>query len=881
MSQCLFGVETEYAVAMLDQDRSAVEHTAADLVGLAPQLMATLPDGGAYGYFLENGGRLYMDCGKPEYSTPECTHPDDLVRHVGAGHRIVARLAGACVGRFPDVHEALVLRSNVDYSGNGATWGCHESYLHRGEPRLFPQQLIPHLASRIVYSGAGGFDNLRPRELRFTLSPRALHTVREISDNSTGGRGIFHTKHESLSQAGYHRLHVICGESLCSQLALWLKIGTTALVVALIDAGLQPGEGVRLPQPVTALQRFALDPSCRSTVVCADGVRRSAIDIQRHYLEAVESNLGAGFLPPWAAAVCERWRAVLDRLDQGPEAVAAELDWAMKLAVYGDHLRRGGFDWELVGRCNQVMAEIAPPLPATGILPDLLADPTPPPAAQRAAATAEELAARHGLRDGELARFGEQRDRLFTLDARFGELGDEGIFGALDAKGVLLHRVVGEVEIERAVAHPPPGGRARVRGKQVRRLHRHGDRYVAGWSQIVDNGADRYLDLGDPFARLAEWRSIDELTPHFVFPGHRDFTLETARRAAIRRLRGARYRQGMQAIDCALLFVGDRAEMLHLRLLQATARHRLGQRRRARSLMTTLRRRAAAADDGPTYLAAAAHQIAADVSAARPRDELLQAVGELERHPWVAASARRAAPLQLLRARVELASGNFATARELVGEAMIGATEQEGCFDLEAYLTTRIECGVAMDQPECPLAGTRESGSRLRLLTICEAACAAQQRHGGDRVRAIEHARNALRGIELNENEEERLFVARIAIATLLDLGDVADAEAALERFASLRGSEIAEHRYHMEMLYGDVHLRRAARLGATEAHGRGTATPRRRSAALWYADRARSHYHRAARLATRLDAAFATTWRGDRARRRLARQQAERRAVR
>ncbi len=102
-------------------------------------------------------------------------------------------------------------------------------------------------------------------------------------------RGIFHTKDESLSSEGYHRLHVLCGESLCSHLGAWLKVGTTALVVAMIDAGLRPGDGVRLKSPLSAMQTFASDPQCKATVLSARGKRLTAHMIQRHYLEQAEA----------------------------------------------------------------------------------------------------------------------------------------------------------------------------------------------------------------------------------------------------------------------------------------------------------------------------------------------------------------------------------------------------------------------------------------------------------------------------------------------------------------------------------------------------------------------------------------------------------------
>src|SRR5438105_1625393 len=93
---------------------------------------------------------------------------------------------------------ARLSKQNVDYSGTGATWGAHESYGCRPLPPGCARQLVPHLVSRLIYTGAGGFANRSPG-MEFSLSPRALHMERAVSSESTCQRGIFHTRHEPLT----------------------------------------------------------------------------------------------------------------------------------------------------------------------------------------------------------------------------------------------------------------------------------------------------------------------------------------------------------------------------------------------------------------------------------------------------------------------------------------------------------------------------------------------------------------------------------------------------------------------------------------------------------------------------------------------------------
>ncbi|MGA2168514.1 MAG: proteasome accessory factor PafA2 family protein [Terracidiphilus sp.] len=259
MAERLLGVETEYAIsAMQGQEAADRRIIVRHLLDLAHTTLPNVQDGSSSGLFLENAARLYLDCGLHlEYSTPECANPWDAVRYVEAGHRTMLNLIQKMTDqRTPELQTGY--RVNVDYSGAGATWGCHESYLHRMSPASLPPHLIPHLVTRIVYTGAGGFESFSGG-LKFTLSPRAAHIERTISSDSTSDRGIFHTKDEPLC-AGHHRLHVLCGESLCSKLAMFVKFVAASLIVAMAEAGLCPGDAVQLDSPLAALRTVAADP---------------------------------------------------------------------------------------------------------------------------------------------------------------------------------------------------------------------------------------------------------------------------------------------------------------------------------------------------------------------------------------------------------------------------------------------------------------------------------------------------------------------------------------------------------------------------------------------------------------------------------------------
>jgi hypothetical protein len=512
MTERLFGVETEYALTGLDArgrpiPRELVLHR---LMALARARLPYIPDVTGRGLFLATGARFYIDVpDHPEFTTPECTTPWDVVRYVQAGERTLLQLATELVRRERRIAEVVILRSNVDYSGSRSTWGTHESYLHRSNPRALPAHVISHLVSRIIYTGAGGFNSRCGHGIDFTLSPRVPHLEHTVSEQSTHSRGIFHTKDESLSGNGYHRLHILCGESVCSEHAAWLKVGATALVVALIDGGANPGDAVHLQSPLSAMQAFASDPTCTATARASSGKDLTALAIQRHYLAMAEARLDTRCMPPWARAVCQLWRTTLDQLATAADSMATTLDWAIKLALFKRRAQQRGFAWDSLRHWNHIAAQLSTVLsdcahPDEGFPVDAILDEHGPVAdeVRRLMPYVRE----HGLEWKQLRTFIQLRQELFEIDTRFGQLGAKGIFTTLDGAGVLTHHVDGVNAVAQAMEHAPVVGRAHLRGRRVRELSGNGERYVCDWHGLWDQQGGRRLDLQDPFDASVEWQ---------------------------------------------------------------------------------------------------------------------------------------------------------------------------------------------------------------------------------------------------------------------------------------------------------------------------------------------------------------------------------------
>ena len=514
MKDRMLGLETEYAFTALDRQGRGMdrEQVIERLFQLASRELSHLMARSHRGMFFPNGSLLYLDCGlHVEVATPECLDPYDVVLYQAAGDRMLAGLVGDLAAKDGAISEAVFSKCNVDYAANSdTTWGCHESYLHCGKSAEFPGQLIPHLVSRIVYTGAGGWNSVSPG-LEFLLSPRVEHLVTDVSKDSTQERGLFHTKDEPLASKGFHRLHLLCGESLCSETASWLKLGTTALIVALIEAGLKPGRAVMPQSPREAMNIFARDPECKEVVKGMDGASFTAIEMQRHYLDQVRSCIHDPYMPRWAEAVCQKWQEVLDRLELGaPESMQRTLDWAMKLLLYKHHARRCGFEWDKIACWNTVLRRLRQALNERGCDPlavplkaeMVLGTATPVP---EAIVGLRPFMLQHGLEWDDLERFLLMRDELFEADFRFSQIGKTSIFASLDRKGLLDHRILGVGEVEEAMDQPPKAGRARLRGQVIRRLAGSPSRCFCDWTTIHNPAAGHLLDLSDPFREEEHW----------------------------------------------------------------------------------------------------------------------------------------------------------------------------------------------------------------------------------------------------------------------------------------------------------------------------------------------------------------------------------------
>jgi Pup amidohydrolase len=292
---------------------------------------------------LTNGARYYVDHAHPEYSTPECTNPRDLVIHDKAGERILELSIARATQAMPVGQRVLVYKNNTD--NKGVSYGTHENYLvDRAVP--FPRivrDITPHFVSRQIFCGAGllgGSD-----DIPYQISQRADFFEVEVGLETTLKRPIVNTRDEPHADPEkYRRLHVIIGDANMSEVATYLKTGVTAIVLMMIEDEAVT-EPFALENPVQALRSISHDLSCRRTVRLKDGRAVRAVDIQWGYHEMASKYIARHDVPSWTVDVMSRWEETLGALEVDPMKLERQLDWVAKLSTLSSYRDKHGLEW--------------------------------------------------------------------------------------------------------------------------------------------------------------------------------------------------------------------------------------------------------------------------------------------------------------------------------------------------------------------------------------------------------------------------------------------------------------------------------------------------------------------------------------------------------
>jgi Pup amidohydrolase len=397
----------------------AVSNDAADM----------LPDDevGLANVILTNGARLYVDHAHPEFSSPEVTNPRDAVLWDKAGERVMA-IAAEHAARIPGAGYIQLYKNNTD--NKGASYGSHENYLMRRQTPFseIVRYLTPFFVTRQVVCGAGrvgiGQDG---HKHGFQISQRADFFEVEVGLETTLKRPIINTRDEPHADPErYRRLHVIIGDANLSEVSAYLKVGTTSLILSMIEERWFSDNEVDLTieAPVASLRAISHDPTLRHVVTMRDGRSLTALQVQSEYLEQarkfVEDRYGSD-ADDQTLDVLARWERVLVQLADDPMELASTLDWVAKLSLMQGYRDREGLDWD--------------------------------------------------------------SPKLQLVDLQYSDVRpDKGLYNRLVARG-RMERIVSEAEVIRAITEPPTDTRAYFRGRCLSKFA--SSVAAASWDSVI------------------------------------------------------------------------------------------------------------------------------------------------------------------------------------------------------------------------------------------------------------------------------------------------------------------------------------------------------------------------------------------------------------
>ena len=443
MDRRIFGIENEYGVTCTfrGQRRLSPDEVARYL------FRRVVSWGRSSNVFLKNGARLYLDVGShPEYATPECDNVVDLVTHDKAGERILEGLLVDAERRLREegiAGDIYLFKNNTDSAGN--SYGCHENYLvgRHGEFSRLADVLIPFLVTRQLICGAGKILQT-PRGAVFCVSQRAEHIWEGVSSATTRSRPIINTRDEPHADAErFRRLHVIVGDSNMSETTTLLKVGTTDLVLRMIEAGIVMRD-LTLENAIRGIREVSHDLTGQKKIKLANGREATALEIQREYFTKATDFVARRGGDDTVKRVLELWDRTLTAVEtQNLSLVEREIDWVIK---------------------HQLI---------------------------------ERYRAKHDL--------ALSSPRVAQLDLAYHDINRQrGLYYLLERRG-MVDRVAKDLQIFEAKSVPPQTTRARLRGEFIAKAQEKRRDFTVDWVHLkLNDQAQRTVLCKDPFRAVDE-----------------------------------------------------------------------------------------------------------------------------------------------------------------------------------------------------------------------------------------------------------------------------------------------------------------------------------------------------------------------------------------
>lgn len=323
------------------------------------------PNVNANRLWLSNGGCVYIDMSHPEYASPECRSVRDAVVYNKAGELLMCRILRLDDSSASDLkifkHNVAKNIDPAESTPDVITFGCHENYLLWNRRIVYPSReniglsqiasssdvqlsFALFLATRQIFDGAGMWTDSSD-ESSFELSQRAQFIYELTSQETTGKRAIINQREEShMALDSAMRLHLIVGDANMLEYALFLKLGTAALVLAMLEnkevPKLYAGNIVKAMRETSS----SADPNA-PVFQMEDKSRKSALEIQAAFCEAARRFLNSVSSFPthkWEQDLkntLAMWEKTLNALEHNDEQwMFGRIDYATKRMIARDRV---------------------------------------------------------------------------------------------------------------------------------------------------------------------------------------------------------------------------------------------------------------------------------------------------------------------------------------------------------------------------------------------------------------------------------------------------------------------------------------------------------------------------------------------------------------
>lgn len=287
---------------------------------------------GGFQEFMLNGARAYVDLGAhPEYSTPECQSAADLVAREIAGERIMFEAMQWMVNK--GYIDSFKLRKDVA-NGHGFFWGYHENFqIEKMEQEEISSKLAPllapHLVSRLIWAGAGLYT---PEGQHVGQKAGSITTLADGLAYSNDRRPIIDASRSQealMDRNRWRRLHITSTDANVLPWPIFMRFGTTSLVLRMIESGVDLSD-LRLMNEVVSFHQVAEDTTLKKEIKTRSGEYMTALDIQESLLERSARFLDENGSTEEEAVVLSEWAKIIADLRLDPDLADGRIEWITK-----------------------------------------------------------------------------------------------------------------------------------------------------------------------------------------------------------------------------------------------------------------------------------------------------------------------------------------------------------------------------------------------------------------------------------------------------------------------------------------------------------------------------------------------------------------------